>query len=238
MYQWLMDNLNEYYIFVKVLKKKAYGEVLLYKHKQYGTYMIVKKLRGMYPAYERLSDIKHKNLPIIYEACSNEDETLILEEYVQGMTVAEMLEQETIPERNIREITCQMCDGLYALHTNQIIHRDIKPENVMITDHGEVKLIDFDAARIYKLYSVQDTRIVGTIGYAAPEQYGESQSDERTDIYGLGIMMNVMLTGKHPVNAMASGKMGKIIEKCIMVNPDKRYKNVMEVKERIKKLRY
>ena len=238
MYQWLTDNLKEYYIFVKVLKKKAYGEVLLYKHKQYGIYIIVKKLKGIYPAYEYLSEIKHKNLSSIYEICSNESETLILEEYIRGITVAEMLEQGTIPERNVREIACQMCDGLYALHTNQIIHRDIKPENVMITDHGEVKLIDFDAARIYKLYSVQDTRTVGTIGYAAPEQYGESQSDERTDIYGLGIMMNVMLTGKHPVNAMASGKMGKIIEKCIMVNPDKRYKNVMEVKERIKKLRY
>lgn len=88
------------------------------------------------------------------------------------------------------------------------------------------------------MYSEKDTRTVGTIGYAAPEQYGEAQSDARTDIYGLGIMMNVMLTGKHPVNEMAAGKMGNIIEKCIMVNPNKRYKNVMEVKEKLNKLHY
>ena len=238
MHQWLTDNLKEYYTFVRVLKKKAYGEVLLYKHNQFGTYIIVKKLQGVYPAYERLAEIKHKNLPVIYEVSREEMETLVLEECIQGITVAEALERGTLPERNVREIISQMCDGLYALHSNQIIHRDIKPENVMITDHGEVKIIDFDAAKIYKLYSAKDTRTVGTIGYAAPEQYGEAQSDERTDIYGLGIMMNVMLTGKHTVNAMASGKMGSIIEKCIMVNPEKRYRNVMEVKEKLNKLIY
>lgn len=238
MYQWLVENLKAYYTFVKVLKKKECGEVLLYKHKQSGNYVVVKKLKGIYPAYERLLGVKQRHLPFIYEVCRNENETMILEEFIPGITLAEQLEQTTFPERYVREIISQVCDGLYALHLNQIIHRDIKPENVIVMKNREVKIIDFDAAKIYKMYSQKDTKTVGTIGYAAPEQYGEAQSDARTDIYGLGIMMNVMLTGKHPVNEMATGKMGNIIEKCIMVNPNKRYKNVMEVKAKLNKLHY
>lgn len=238
MYEWLVENLKEYYTFVKVLKKKDSGEVLLYKHKQLGNYVVVKKLKGVYPAYERLLGVKQKSLPLIYEVCHNEEETIILEEFIPGITIAERLEQETLSESYVKEIISQVCDGLYALHLNQIIHRDIKPENIMVMKNRKVKIIDFDAAKIHKIYSEKDTRTVGTIGYAAPEQYGEAQSDERTDIYGLGIMMNVMLTGKHPVNEMATGKIGNIIEKCIMVNPSKRYKDVMEVKEKLNKLYY
>lgn len=182
--------------------------------------------------------MKQKSLPLIYEVCHNEEETIILEEFIPGITIAERLEQETLSESYVKEIISQVCDGLYALHLNQIIHRDIKPENIMVMKNRKMKIIDFDAAKIHKIYSEKDTRTVGTIGYAAPEQYGEAQSDERTDIYGLGIMMNVMLTGKHPVNEMATGKIGNIIEKCIMVNPSKRYKDVMEVKEKLNKLYY
>lgn len=237
-HQWLKENLKKYYIFVKVLKEKESGQIALYKNKQLDTYIIVKKLKGIYPAYERLAELKEKHLPLIYEVSCNEDETIILEEFVQGITVAELLENETISGKRVKEIAMQVCDGLYALHSNQIIHRDIKPENIMLMENGQVKIIDFDTAKIYKLYSEKDTRTVGTIGYAAPEQYGEAQSDARTDIYALGIMMNVMLTGKHPVNEMAQGKIGSIIEKCIMVNPKKRYKDVLEVKEKLNKLNY
>lgn len=65
MYQWLLENLKKYYIFVKVLKKKESGEVLLYRHKQLGNYVVVKKLRGIYPAYERLVGVKQEHLPLI-----------------------------------------------------------------------------------------------------------------------------------------------------------------------------
>ena len=143
-----------------------------------------------------------------------------------------------LSEDDVIRLGIDLCKALEYCQCQNIIHRDIKPENVMVMKGKKVKIIDFDAAKIYKMYSEKDTRTVGTIGYAAPEQYGEAQSDERTDIYGLGIMMNVMLTGKHPVNEMATGKIGNIIEKCIMVNPSKRYRDVMEVKEKLNKLRY
>ena len=95
MYQWLAENLKEYYAFVKVLKKKDFGEVLLYRHNQSGNYIVVKRLKGRYPAYERLLGVKQKSLPLIYEVCHNEEETIILEEFIPGITIAERLEQET-----------------------------------------------------------------------------------------------------------------------------------------------
>ena len=88
---------------------------------------------------------------------------MILEELIPGITIAERLEQETLSESYVKENISQVCDGLYAMHLNQIIHRDIKPENIIVMKNREVKVIDFDAAKIYKMYSEKDTRMVGTI---------------------------------------------------------------------------
>jgi serine/threonine protein kinase len=105
------------------------------------------------------------------------------------------------------------------------VHRDIKPENVILRETGAV-LIDFDASRIYKEAQENDTKVLGTTGYAAPEQYGIAQTDGRADIYSLGVLMNVMLTGKHPATVLAGGRMGHIILRCTMMNPDKRFQTI------------
>ncbi len=110
------------------------------------------------------------------------------------------------------------------------VHRDIKPENIILRGRDAV-LIDFDAARIHKPTSETDTQVLGTVGFAAPEQYGISQSDLRADIYSLGVLINVMLTGEHPSRCMASGRMGRIVERCTRVNPAKRYQNVHRLME-------
>ena len=110
------------------------------------------------------------------------------------------------------------------------VHRDIKPENVILRGSDAV-LIDFDAARLHKPEHETDTQILGTTGFAAPEQYGLSQSDTRTDIYSLGILINVMLTGEHPSKKLAEGRMGRVVERCTRVNPQKRYRNVLRVME-------
>ena len=89
----------------------------------------------------------------------------------------------------------------------------------------------FDASRIFKSDTNQDTQILGTTGYAAPEQYGIAQTDERADIYSLGVLLNIMLTGKHPSKELASGRLGRIVQKCTMVNPKKRYKSVLYLME-------
>ena len=88
-----------------------------------------------------------------------------------------------------------------------------------------------DAARIYKDESESDTQVLGTTGFAAPEQYGIFQSDERADIFSLGVLLNIMLTGKHPSREMAAGKMGRIVRKCTMTAPEQRYQSARALME-------
>ena len=119
---------------------------------------------------------------------------------------------------------------LSFLHRINIVHRDIKPENIIITDNATVKLIDFNASRVYKNECTADTVVLGTIGYASPEQFGITQSDARTDIFALGVLLNVMLTGVHPSEQLAKGRAGKIVLKCTQIDPNKRYQSVEELK--------
>lgn len=238
MYAWLQESIKEYYQFVRVLKRQEGKEVLLYQHKETRIPVVIKKMKGIYPVYERLTGIKSQYFATVLENACDGKESLIIEEYVDGISVADILESKVFTKDSMCRIGIQICDGLYALHRCGIIHRDIKPENIMLQSDGAVKIIDFDAARIYKGYEQRDTIMLGTIGYAAPEQYGEAQSDERTDIYALGILMNVMLTGKHPVNETVNGKIGEVIGKCIRVEPKKRYQSVLEIREELKKMVY
>lgn len=238
LYVWLQKSIEEYYQFVRTLKKQEGKEILLYQHKETKNPVVLKKMKGIYPAYERLSEVKSQYLAKVLETVCDGKESLIMEEYVDGMSVADILESKVFTKDSMCRIVIQICDGLYVLHRCGIIHRDIKPENIMLQPDGAVKIIDFDVARLYKGYEQKDTIMLGTIGYAAPEQYGEAQSDERTDIYALGILMNVMLTGKHPVNKTVNGKIGEVIGKCIRVEPNKRYQNVLEIKEKLKKMVY
>ena len=121
-----------------------------------------------------------------------------------------------------------MCDALTALHDRGIIHRDVKPENVIVEKSGRVVLIDFNASRI-KSDASKDTVIMGTIGYASPEQLGLAKTDARTDIYAVGVLYNVMLTGMHPSVTIASGRAGRIVRKCTAVNPNERYQSAAEL---------
>ena len=107
-----------------------------------------------------------------------------------------------------------------------IIHRDIKASNIIISQEGTVTLLDMDAAKWYRDQSDRDTKLIGTYGYAAPEQYGFGASDERTDIYSIGVLLNVTLTGCLPSQKMAEGRIGAVIEKCVKLDPKERYASV------------
>ena len=144
------------------------------------------------------------------EVGEKEGKTVLLEEYVQGDTLGEILQGGLLTAAQAKQITRQLCSALWVLHSMGVVHRDVKPDNVIIRGK-EAVLIDFDAARIYKNENREDTQILGTTGFAAPEQYGLSQSDGRADIYALGVLLNIMLTGKHPSRKLASGRMGRIV---------------------------
>ena len=137
---------------------------------------------------------------------------------------------ETLSKEETLKIAIQLCEAMEVLHSIGAVHRDIKPENIILRG-SEAVLIDFDAARIVDPDKSTDTKILGTTGYASPEQYGLCQTDARSDIYSFGVVLNVMLTGEHPSTKLAEGVFGEIVQKCTMINPDMRYQSAAELKE-------
>lgn len=157
---------------------------------------------------------------------------MVLEEFIQGDTLDSLLRTSRLSPDQTREIMIQLCQALRVLHSIGAVHRDVKPENIILRER-EAVLIDFDAARLHKPACESDTVILGTTGFAAPEQYGLSQSDARADIYSLGVLMNVMLTGEHPSRKLAGGRLGRVVQRCTQVNPKKRYRSVIHLMEAI-----
>ena len=230
LYESLLEAVTTEYDTLRVLKQSPRGAVSVVRHKKSGTRYVFRRYSGSGEVYRRLLPVLCPHLPQIMEAAEQDGQTAVLEEYVQGDTLAELLMGARLTEREARQVTIQLCQALHVLHSMGAVHRDVKPENVIMRGSDAV-LIDFDAARIYKVASESDTQVLGTTGFAAPEQYGIFQSDERADIFSLGVLLNIMLTGKHPSREMAAGKMGRIVRKCTMTAPEQRYQSARALME-------
>ena len=229
-YAWLNEQLRTEFEVVRLLKESPRGSVELIRHRESGRQFILRRFTGNGEVYRKLLDCSCRYLPLIYEATEQGGENIVIEEYIEGDTLDFLLKDALFSQAETKQIVRQLCQALWVLHSMAAVHRDIKPENVILRGHDAV-LIDFDAARLHKPEAEADTQVLGTTGFAAPEQYGLSQSDTRTDIYSLGVLMNVMLTGEHPSKHLPEGRMGRIIEHCTRVNPAKRYKNVLHLME-------
>lgn len=230
LYESLLEAVTTEYDTLHVLKRSPRGTVSVVRHKKSGTRYVFRHYSGSGEVYRRLLPVLCPHLPQIMEAAEQDGQTAVLEEYVQGDTLAELLTGAKLTEKEARQVTMQLCQALHVLHSMGAVHRDVKPENVILRGSDAV-LIDFDAARIYKDESESDTQVLGTTGFAAPEQYGIFQSDERADIFSLGVLLNIMLTGKHPSREMAAGKMGRIVRKCTMTAPEQRYQSARALME-------
>ena len=217
------------YSLVAVLSQKNCCKVLRLRNKKSEKDLVLRSFPHPLPAYEKLQNIRCVNLPEIYDVLEMDDGQIVLEEYIDGITVAQVMEIDKYRATGARKVLLGVCDALTVLHDRGIIHRDVKPENVMIETSGRVVLIDFNASRTESSAS-KDTVIMGTVGYAAPEQLGLSQTDARTDLYAAGVLYNVMLTGQHPSVTIAPGKAGRIVRKCTAVNPDERYQTAAELR--------
>lgn len=191
--------------------------------------LYVKKILDIYDesVYRYLIDHPITHMPRIISMHKGTRYLTVIEEYVDGVTLAEILEDGLLVEKKAIEITRDLCLILRDLHTldKPIIHRDIKPTNVMIDKNYKVFLLDVNVAKMYKPKEVEDTAMLGTKYFAAPEQlgYGFSASTVRTDIYALGMMFNMLITGKLPKEEKASGDVWSIIERCIRLNPEERF---------------
>lgn len=229
-YQYLLSSIDVEYETIKRIKSGERGCVSLLQNRQNGTRFIFRHYRGNGEVYQKLLGISCPNLPQIMEVAQSDGMVAVLEEYIQGDSLAFLLKGALFTPAEARKITLQLCNALWVLHKLGAVHRDIKTENVIVRG-SEAVLIDFDASRVFKSENHSDTRILGTTGYAAPEQYGIGQTDERADIYSVGVLLNIMLTGKHPSRELAGGRLGHVVQKCTMVNPKKRYKNVLYLME-------
>lgn len=185
--------------------------------------------------YRYLKNNFIKNTPKIIEyqelTINEQNVLLVVEEYIEGLTLSDRLSEGTISEDETIRIIQELLVIVEHFHqaVPPIIHRDIKPSNIILDENGKVHLLDMNAAKRQDESQYQDTQLIGTAGYAAPEQYGFSASDVRTDIYSIGVLMNVMLTGKFPIEKSYDGKLGEIISKCTKLEPSERYQNTKEL---------
>lgn len=195
---------------------------------------------------ELLKKITHPNLPRIIDVIEEDEDILIVMDYIEGITLEKVLEEnKCLSQSDVVDWALQLCEVLEYLHRQSppIIYRDMKPANIMLQSDGKVILIDFGTAREYKKDKIEDTTCLGTRGYAAPEQFGGmGQTDERTDIYNLGATLYHLLTGHNPGkppyemypirywdNNLSSG-LEYIIQKCTSNNPEERYQSISELK--------
>ncbi len=201
--------------------------------------------QGLVVETDMLKRLKHPNLPSIIDVIDSEDSFVIVMDYIEGNSLSSVLQEYGAqPQEYVVEWAKQLCDVLGYLHSRRpaIIYRDMKPANVMLKPDGNLMLIDFGIAREYKERNLADTTCLGTIGYAAPEQFGGmGQTDARTDIYCLGATLYHLITGCNPseppyeikpireVIPSLSGGLEKIIIKCTQRNPDDRYQSCAEL---------
>lgn len=153
-----------------------------------------------------LSQLKHPLIPDVMDFFDENGNAYLVMEFIRGITLERELQytKGSLDERLVLVWAVQLCDVLNYLHTRPqpIIFRDLKPTNIMVTAEKRIKLIDFGIARIFKVEATSDTKTLGSRNYAAPEQYGLGQSDPRTDIYGLGATLYMLLTGTAPTESL------------------------------------
>lgn len=206
-------------------------------------YDVVKQ--GLIAETDILKRLSHPNLPSIIDVIDRDDTFLIVMDYIEGNPLSKALEHYGAQnQEDVIAWAKQLCDVLGYLHSRKppIIYRDMKPSNVMLKPDGKVTLIDFGTAREFKETSVEDTKCLGTQGYAAPEQYGgHGQTDARTDIYCLGATLYHLVTGHNPCqppyemypirywNPALSSGLEQIIAKCTQRNPQDRYQSCEEL---------
>ena len=243
---------NDTYEIRSVIGRGGMSTVYLAEHKRLHTRWAVKQVRkeqgtkfDFLAESNILKKLQHPMLPRIVDIFEDAESIYIVEDFVEGITLEKLLEEQgRVDEARGLGWFKDLCSVLGYLHRQKphpIIYRDLKPSNIMLQPDGTLKLIDFGIAREYKQESSADTTYIGTKGYAAPEQFGTAQTDERTDIYSLGVTMYHLLTGKSPyqppyqfvparqlVPGLSAGT-EYILGKCVQPEPADRYQHVPEL---------
>ena len=182
-----------------------------------------------------LKKLEHPGLPHFVGEYENEHMLCVVREYVRGIPLDRYAVQSTLSEPQAVSFAAALCDILSYLHrqTPPIIHRDIKPQNLIVDKKGKLHLIDFGISRTYDKTAAADTVCYGTKHFAAPEQYGFAQTDTRTDIFSLGVLIGWLLTGETERKSMLSKirnrRLLRIVKRCTALAPDARFQSVEQV---------
>ena len=223
-----LDFLSSQYEKIRLLKQTDHSEVWLAtdKHEQM---VILKRLHKTGLPIRLLKDAKIPLLPQVYYVTETKTETITVEEYIIGTSLAQYKnENHFITPQEAEKILLALCDGLAAMHTLGVIHRDIKPAHIIIEKDGKPRLIDFDTCRRIKYSQTEDTELLGTKTYAPPEQFGFQQTDCRSDIYSLGQTISELLPPNYHGNLLP------ILKRCKRLDPADRYQTMDELSKAIK----
>lgn len=196
--------------------------------------IFIKKILNIYNKniYEFLKDNPIPYTPKIYEICEENNELTIIEEYISGDTIEQLINNNYRFDNDfIRSILQQLCVIISHLHNYSpaIIHRDIKPSNIIISPSKRIYLLDFNAAKYQNIHNMEDTALLGTKGYAAPEQYGFGVSTIQTDIYAIGMLLNTLVNGSFSPDPVLDSEFTEIIQKCTRLNKEERYDSVEDI---------
>ena len=225
--------LGDTFEIVDVLKSTEQSFVaLVYDKRTQRVCMLKRRSLHSLEIYRTLKELNEPHVPEIYRLIERDGKLIVVEEHIDGQTLEEILIYQTVAvdEKFVLDILQQLCECLAVIHKADIIHRDLKPSNIMLAKENVVKLIDFGIARKFKPESLADTELLGTRGYASPEQFGLfdfGQTDARSDIYSLGITIKQLLGEDY------RGWLLKILSRCTALEPTQRYQFVSELLDAI-----
>ena len=216
------------------------GDILLVEDPDSGERFIKKYLTTYDRSiYEYLKEHPVMHMPRVLYLAEGSNCLIVLEEYIEGRTLTEIICEDETTEDMALTVARKTCAILNDIHNlpKPIVHRDIKPANIIVNEEQEVYLLDMNAAKWYKPDANDDTSYLGTRLFAAPEQvgYGLKASSAKSDIYALGVLLNVMLTGDVPKQKQAPQPWWQVIEKCISLEADARY-NAKELSDVLEKI--
>jgi serine/threonine protein kinase len=216
-----------------------------------------------------VSALNHPNILTLHEIGESESGPYLVTELVQGTTIRELLAEGTISVHQALDYAIQAAEGLAKAHGSGIVHRDLKPENLMVTDDGYVKILDFGLAKLLES-DFQDPggaqtltasgAIVGTVGYVSPEQLHGEDADYRSDLFGLGVVVFEMLSGRNPflhettaetLNAILNKspeklsefrddvpeELSRLVDRALAKNPERRFAHVLEFAAELRALK-
>lgn len=216
----------------------GHDDVMLTRHVESGRVFVKKTVPAHDRAlYEQLRKMELPGIPGIVLIAEAGDTITVIEEYITGTPMdAYMNERGLFSEDEAVAVIESLCDILEPLHSAvpPIIHRDIKPANIIVGRDMQITLVDFNAAKRFDKEKRRDTVLMGTADFAAPEQYGFAQSDARTDIYALGTLLNIMLTGRLPKQSLCEGRLARIVSKCTSLDPANRYQSVSRLRKALR----